>query len=241
MNKPFFQAIGKISGTVMEEDKKLSIAIDEQKFPLIHTPDNFNVYYALLCKIREGEQPEYLIVYPHFVVPHVDKSANPKAIVKRPQPTIMFVLVSFDSDNFDYLTPNQFLLKGVYQSIPKYKTPVITIYRNDTQELREQLKSESDNSKKFLLKPKHIPVNKITDIKPYRFSRNKGENAPSLQYLQIVGNLIPQSNTIEFASLLEDPTTEIPRYLKPAQKNNYKGKKKKSSQKKKQKSCVKQK
>ena len=167
-----YQAIGSVNGLLLEEDGRYSIEIEGQKF-------------SLFCFKHAKKQAEKLVgqrvwvrCYPRFANEQLGFSAK-----------------SINLDNPQAYIANEFVLRGVWQYIPKSSHPVFTIYRNDLQR----------GSKVF---NQHLPLIGH-DEEPFRFQEGTTGSKP--KFSQIKARLLPSQGCFEFASQMAEPMNRLPR------------------------------
>lgn len=100
---------------------------------------------------------------------------------------------------------DKFYIKGIWQFIAVYQRPVITVYRN-------MKRSEDDK-----LKADHCPVFwKDAPVKPFRFNPKAEKDQQGDRYfVECICSFDTRFNSLVLRELEAEPTTEIPRYLKP--------------------------
>ena len=167
-----YQAIGSLNGVLLEEDGRYSIEIEGQKF-------------SLFCFKHAKKQAEKLVgqrvwvrCYPQFSNGQLSFSAK-----------------SINLDNLNGYIANEFVLRGVWQFIPKSHRPVFTIYRNDLQAQRK-------------LFNQHLPLIGH-DEEPFRFQEGTTGSKP--KFSQIKARLLPSQGCFEFASQMAEPMNRLPR------------------------------
>ncbi len=146
------------------------------------------------------------------------------------QPKPYFSLVAFNSEcDVTDESDRDFILRGIWQFIPKSSSPVISIYRN--QEVLGAIKKLSIQQQLSLLKPNHIPV--VWDdapVEPFKFDPQKDKNSKMKRYfVQVKASFRDGVYVVE--EVLEKPTKKIPKFLKPFRKKDIKEKQSKTSKK----------
>ncbi|MGB5970185.1 MAG: hypothetical protein WBG70_17860, partial [Spirulinaceae cyanobacterium] len=119
---PLFQAIGSIIATPFIQDELLRVTIDEHSYDLLWAEKFRRKVHNLLKAELEnnGSRPMLLRLYPH---------AQYKPSLLRPKPYFSLVAFNSECDDFDE-SDRDFILRGIWQFIPKSSSPVISIYRN---------------------------------------------------------------------------------------------------------------
>lgn len=186
----FFQAIGNIKGLVIkkEDDTGWILKIDQNEYDLVVSKK-----LRRIIKFVEGQETT-LLVYPQVRYEKGDRE-NCK---------IYFKLVAWEEDN--KVNNPLFQIRGIWQFIPQYKRPVISIYRN-------QKRSDSDRCK-----ASHIPVLwKDSEIRPFKFNpkiKDKKEQADKY-FVEVTAKFIPRLNTFGVVEVIGEPTKKLPRYIRP--------------------------
>jgi hypothetical protein len=167
-----YQAIGSVNGVLLEEDGRYLIEIEGQKL-------------SLFCFKAARNQAEKLVGQEVWV------RCYPKFANKQ----LSFSAKTINLDNLQEYIANEFILRGVWQYIPKSNQPVFTIYRNDLQR----------GSKVF---NQHLPLI-WHDEEPFRFQ--EGETRSKPKFYQIKARLLPSKGCFEFASQIAEPMNRLPR------------------------------
>ena len=161
-----------LMGVLLEEDGRYLIEIEGKKF-------------SLFCFKKARERAEkrvgqevWVRCYPKFANDQLSLSA--KAI---------------NLDNLNSYIANEFVLRGVWQYIPKSSQPVFTIYRNDLQR----------GDKVF---NQHLPLI-WHDEEPFRFQEGTTGSKP--KFYQIKARVLPSQGCFEFASQIAEPMNRLPR------------------------------
>lgn len=96
-----------------------------------------------------------------------------------------------------------FTLRGIWQILPQYPNPVISVYRNQSR------------GKKDKCQPQHIPLLwKKPPVPPFQYDPNKTKQDPRY-FCQVRAKLRPKLQTFEVLDILGEPTKKIPKYIKP--------------------------
>ena len=118
---PLFQAIGAIIATPFIQDELLKVTIDEHSYDLLWGRLRRKVHNLLKAELENnGSRPMLLKLYPH---------AQYRPSLLQPKPYFSLVAFNSECDDFDESDRN-FILRGIWQFIPKSSSPVISIYRN---------------------------------------------------------------------------------------------------------------
>lgn len=186
---PYFQAIGIIKGKVFLEDEKYKIRIGDSTYPLLGSK-------RLLPRLLEQDSV-FLRVYPRtFFTPGDRQNVQ-----------LGFQVVAYQKELKEGDRPNIFLIKGIWQFIPQYKRPVITIYRN-------QKRGDWDKCK-----ASHLPLLwRDAPVNPFRFDPKKTEEerkADKKYFCEIEAKFLPHKGCLGFNTLLTPPIDKIPPHKKP--------------------------
>jgi hypothetical protein len=176
----FFQAIGLIKGLISKgEDGNYIVTFEGQDWKLFGKKRILN---------RIPEKIMFLTVYPMLFNGTV----------------FGFQVVAYNEKRPEGLRVNRFTLRGIWQFIPQFKRPIITVYRNE---------KRGDWDK---CKPLHIPILwKDAPVEPFRFRSDLQEDEPKPEryFVGVNARFIPDKG-FGFESLAEDPTKKVPKYLK---------------------------
>lgn len=183
----FFQAVGQLRTTIYRKEDKSGWYIEQAQ-----TQYDLAIPKKLQYVIHFVEERELtLTVYPQVRYEKGDRD-NCK---------IYFKLVGWSEER----SPNEglFILKGIWQFIPQYKRPVVSIYRN-------QRKWDGDRCK-----ASHIPVLwKDSPLKPFKFNP-KAETQGEKYFAQLHTKFIPRLNTFGVVEEIGESTLRVPKYIKP--------------------------
>ena len=198
-----FQAVGALIATPYLKGDRLKVVIEDCEYDLSYNRGYQRQAYISLCsELKEnGSKPMFLRLYP---VAKFDRSST--------EPILSFSLVNFNL-NCEKINnyPQGFVLRGIWQYIPQYKSPVITIYRNLNQlGYFKRLKGERKFS---FAKPHHIPVVWDTTVEPFKYNpeAEKGEQMP--RYFVEV-RAIFKDGLYVVEEMLREPTRKIPKFIK---------------------------
>ena len=165
-----FQALGTILATPYLQGDSLKVAIDGRSYDLSCVRGyRRRAYMSLSSELEEnGSKEMFLKLYPQATF---DQSSA--------EPILSFSLANFslNADKFKNY-PQGFVLKGIWQYITHYDSPVISIHRN-----RDQLPTfKKLNAKQqfYFAKPHHIPVVWSAPIEPFKYNPTgeKSEQMP---------------------------------------------------------------
>ncbi|MGB5969835.1 MAG: hypothetical protein WBG70_16090, partial [Spirulinaceae cyanobacterium] len=118
---PLFQAIGAIIATPFIQDELLKVTIDEHSYDLLWGRLRRKVHNLLKAELENnGSRPMLLKLYPH---------AQYRPSLEQPKPYFSLVAFNSECDATDE-SDRDFILRGIWQFIPKSSSPVISIYRN---------------------------------------------------------------------------------------------------------------
>ncbi len=199
-----FQAIGVLKGTfkseavVNDQGKETRIfffCTQGKTYRLRIKKDAF-----LAFKMQFNNHPlaqVYVIVYPFLMF-----------IPKKP-PELRFELVSWQDNLYEGKEENEFILRGIWQFIPQYRRPLISVMRNWCEkEKRDDLLNKGDQ-----FKPVHIPILwKDSPVPPYRFNP-KAEQQPDRYFVELKCRFISKMDSFGVKEVLSEPTTTFPKYL----------------------------
>lgn len=212
----FFQAIGVVKGKLIIEETqkedckktqfKIAIANTGKTYPLYYPRSKKNLFKCLCLQAQKNpETLLYFLVYPKLL------------FIPKQKPELVFEAVSWQKTPFEQFQENHFVLRGMWQFIPQYKFPVVSINRNQLDKKnREALMEKGDN-----FKGAHVPLLwKEGDVSPYRHNPKllKEDKQMERYFIQVVARFIPKIDSFGFVKLLNPPTLQIPRYLISSQK-----------------------
>ena len=190
----YFQALGVIYGLLKKNE--------ENKFIIELGGNSYNIYvekpkFRAFCKNYETNptQKLFLRVYPKcFILPRQD-------------PNIYFQVIAWNPENQWEESEGFFILKGIWQFIPQFRAPVLSIYRN---------KRAADPTGKF--KATHLPIlmRREGETQPFRFNpKIPKEQLPKKWFVEGLFKFIPSRNCFGWQKDINDPTERIPRFKRP--------------------------
>ncbi len=190
--KNFFQAVGLIRGAIRRKEDQSGWYVEQGQ----------NQYDLALSKkiqyvIRFVEGKDLtLTVYPQVRYEKGDRESC----------KIYFKLVGWSEERS--ANEGLFTIKGIWQFIPQYKRPVISVYRNQKQWDGDRCKAG------------HIPVLwKDSPVKPFKFNP-KAETQGEKYFAQVQAKFIPRLNTFGVVSEMDESTLKVPKYIKPIRTEN---------------------
>ena len=187
---PIFQAFGFVKGKILEQGSSYVLQIEEQTYPLFGPRERVKSFVG-------GEDEVYLRVYPNW-----KSNAQKEQVLRNLSFTVVAVLAQCPK-NYQV---NHFKVRGIWQKVPFLAEPVITVYRNQSRGAHDDCK------------PLHFPlVWKDAPIEPFEYDPNlKEKQDHSKRYFcQVKVIFSPETQEFTVSSLLEEPTTTIPPYIKP--------------------------
>lgn len=165
-----------------------------------------HVFKALIKDIRiNGEGNRRLIVYPKVIhLPQKDKLH-----------ILKFALVGFQSshrnnDLMNNLNHGEFLLSGFWQFIPVCRQPCISVMRNYTEQMQDELAQHNANAKK-LSKATHVPVFWKAPEKPFKFNPMNPKTIDR-KFVKTKAVLSPERNNFAVVSSSE-LMSQSPKYM----------------------------
>jgi hypothetical protein len=211
----FFQVVGVISGEVqINKIESTKIKIGNNSYKLCFK--KMGIFQQLKKELEKSKDfVKTLIVYPVFT--HFPGREKHK---------INFNVVGFDGSNkvinknndiYQKLNSLEFKISGIWQYIPVCKSPCLSVFRNETDELIVELKKSDPVKKAMLVKANHVPINFYVGLpKAFRFVKPvEGENKKyDPLFISVKAKFDPSTNEFNFVKLLCDPSTKTPRYLK---------------------------
>ena len=217
-----FQAVGSIRCAPQIEGDRLFVTIDERRYELKKGNRRWHEQFVRLKQeiAQNGSREMLLRVYPNIL--HDSKNQEIR---------YWFTLVRayFDESRCQN-SQEDFIFRGIWNYVPYCSNPVISVNRNvDNLKFYQRL---SSSAKKAFIKPQAFPVVWSAPVEPSQYN-------PELDYHQQMPRYFVQVRAIftdgqfEVVEMIEEPTSDIPRYIKPRQKN---AKERKSSLEKKEES-----
>ena len=205
-----FQAVGLIKCTPYIENDRLKLKIDDCDYDLKKVNGRWSKQFGQLKQDLEsnGSRPMQLRVYPN-IIHHSDNSENPYHH--------SFSLVRAYLDESKCIDHQEsFIFRGIYTYVPYCSNPVISIHRNiDTLKLYQRL---SPAAKKFFIRPQAFPVVWDAEIEPFRYNPELEKSEQMPRYFVEV-RAVFKDGRYTVVEMLNEPTRDIPRYIKPSRKN----------------------
>lgn len=202
-----FQALGTILATpYLKSDRALFTIADREYDLRCVTVFQRQAYKLLLEELeKNGSSKMFLKLYP-FVT--FDKSSA--------EPILSFSLANF-SLNLEKINnyPKGFVLRGIWQYIPKCNVPVITIYRNLNQ--LPAFKKLKGSRKFSFAQPRHLPVVWDAPVEPFKYNPQQEKESQMSRYFVEVRAIVKDGLYVVEEMLLP-PTLDIPKYIKSPKK-----------------------
>ena len=204
VDSSIFQAVGVLKGTFKSESVVNDLGKETRIFFFCTQGKTYRLRIKkdafLAFKIQFQNHPSaevYVIVYPFLMF-----------IPKKP-PELRFELVSWQDNLHEGKEENEFILRGIWQFIPQYRRPLISVMRNWCEkEKRDDLLNKGDQ-----FKPVHIPILwKDSPVPPYRFNP-KSEQQPDRYFVELKCRFISKMDSFGVKEVLSEPTTTHPKYL----------------------------
>ena len=127
------------------------------------------------------------------------------------QSRLAFSLINFSRDCEKINDqPQGFVLRGIWQSIRRSKTPVITIYRNHQQKV--YFKNLSKSQQLAFAQPRHIPVVWDAPVEPFKFNPEAEKDSQMPRYFVEV-RAIFKDGLYVVEEMLREPTLKIPKFI----------------------------
>ena len=187
---PIFQAFGFVKGKILEQGAFYVLQMGEQTYPLFGPRGRIKSFVG-------SEEEVYLRVYPNW-----QPTTQKEAVLRNLSFTVVAVLAQCPK-NYQV---NHFKVRGIWQRVPFLAEPVITVYRN-------QSRGAHDDCKAL-----HFPlVWKDAPIEPFEYdpSFKEKQDHSKRYFCQVKVIFSPETQEFTVSSLLEEPTTTIPPYIKP--------------------------
>ncbi|MEB3311058.1 MAG: hypothetical protein VKJ02_12560 [Snowella sp.] len=184
----FFQAIGVVSGKLVQQESRYCLQIEEQVYPISISGKKFNQVVKL-------EQEVYFRVYPHWFISFENQEE---------QSRLAFRIMGASTQPFGLFEVNHFILRGIWQKSPVTGEPLLTVYRN-------QSRGRWDKCK-----PLHIPlIWEDAPVEPFYYDPNLTKDEQVKRYFcQLEAIFDAESQTFKVIRQLDEPTTQIPPYVK---------------------------
>ena len=208
-----FQALGAVIGTPSLQDDLLKVAINDCEYDLLYVPGFRGQAYNLLkAELKKnGSEPMFLRLYP-----------NAKFNRKSQKSRLSFFLVNFSLDcekiNDE---PIGFVLRGIWQYSPQYKSTVISIYRNCCQSQLGFFKKLNTKQQLYFAHPRHIPVVWDAPIEPFKFNPQAKKGSQMPRYFVEVRAILKDGLYV-VEEMLREPTLKIPKFIKVPKKKQQK-------------------
>ncbi|WP_013325602.1 hypothetical protein [Gloeothece verrucosa] len=193
----YFQAIGCLYGKVTRSGEgQFFIQLGRQQYKLYTLRHRYRAWLTQWEKTPDASL--YLKVYPKFL-----------AIPRQPV-IISFQVVAWGTEPFP--APEEeagiFTIKGIWQFLPQYKVPCLSVYRN---------RDAVDPTEKF--KAVHLPVlmrREDEEVRPFKFNpRIPKDQLPKKWFIQGKFRFIPSKECFGWVEDDEPPTQKLPKYKKP--------------------------
>ena len=187
---PIFQAFGFVKGKILEQGSSYVLQIGEQTYPLFGPRERIKSFVG-------REEEVYLRVYPNW-----QPNTKKEEVLRNLSFTVVAVLAQCPK-NYHV---NHFKVRGIWQRVPFLAEPVITVYRN-------QSRGAHDDCKAL-----HFPlVWKDAPVEAFEYDSSlKGKQDYSKRFFcQVKVIFSPETEEFTVSGLLEEPTTDIPPYIKP--------------------------
>ncbi len=223
VNDSIFQAIGVIQGAIAtetvlndegEEKQLYSVVVQGKKYRLRILGYKFK--YFIKQAQNNPDKQLYFLVYPYL------------QFIPKKQPELRFQVVSWQDSPYENFKVNEFTVRGIWQFIPQYRRPLISVQRNwmDKKSRNELLEKGQD------FKAVHVPVLwKDAPVPPFRFNPRADKQGDRF-FVEFKAKFIPKLDTFGFSEMLAEPTTVFPRYLLPKAKMEKLKEKRKAREKK---------
>lgn len=207
----FFQAVGLIKASIKKEENpdkpksnSFKVQLGDFEFSLVGKKD---IFRYLSVDLKKNPEPErWLMLYPKVLhlpgnAPHSVYFELKAFSVKKPEIEL------------DHL---EFKLAGLWQFIPVCKVPVISIFKNFSEERLESYKHSEPAKKVKETKPAHIPLFwKDAVVSPFRFNpKVPKEEQVKPYFVEIKARFFPDKQTFGFESLRGLPTEQTPKFMK---------------------------
>ena len=187
---PIFQAFGLVKGKILEQGSSYVLQIEDKTYPLFGSRGRIKSFVG-------SEEDVYLRVYPNWQ-PNTQK----EEVLRNLSFTVVAILEKCPKN----YPVNHFKVRGIWQRVPFLAEPVITVYRN-------QSRGAHDDCKAL-----HFPlVWKDAPVEAFEYDSSlKGKQDYSKRFFcQVKVIFSPETEQFTVSGLLEEPTTDIPPYIKP--------------------------
>jgi hypothetical protein len=186
---PIFQAFGFVEGKILEQGSFYVLQIEDKTYPLFGPRERLKSFVG-------REEEVYLRVYPNWQ-PNTQK----EEVLRNLSFTAVTILEKCPKN----YPVNHFKVRGIWQRVPFLADPVITVYRN-------QSRGAHDDCKAL-----HFPLNwKDAPVEAFEYDSSlKGKQDYSKRFFcQVKVIFFPEIEEFTVSGLLEEPTTDIPPYIK---------------------------
>ena len=187
---PIFQAFGLVKGKILEQGSSYVLQIEDKTYPLFGSRGRMKSFVG-------SEEEVYLRVYPNWQ-PNTQK----EKVLRNLSFTVVAILEKCPKN----YPVNHFKVRGIWQRVPFLAEPVITVYRN-------QSRGAHDDCKAL-----HFPLNwKDAPVKAFEYvpDLKDKKDYPKRFFCQVKVIFSPETEKFTVSGLLEEPTTDIPPYIKP--------------------------
>lgn len=202
-----FQALGTLIAAPYLQGDRAWVTIEDREYDLRYVPGFQRQAYRLLLEELEenGSSKMFLKLYPNVTF---DQSSA--------EPILSFSLANF-SLNLEKINdyPKGFVLRGIWQYIPKCNFPVITIYRNLNQ--LPAFKKLKGSRQFYFAQPHHIPVVWDAPVEPFKYNPQQEKDSQMSRYFVEV-RAIFKDGLYVVEEMLLPPTLDIPKYIKSPKK-----------------------
>ena len=187
---PIFQASGLVKGKILEQGSSYILQIEDKTYPLFGSRGRIKSFVG-------SEEEVYLRVYPNWQ-PNTQK----EAVLRNLSFTAVAILEKCPKN----YPVNHFKVRGIWQRVPFLAEPVITVYRNQSRGAHDDCKALH-----FPLLWKDAPVEAFE----YDSSLKGKQDYSKRFFCQVKVIFSPETDEFTVSGLLEEPTTDIPPYIKP--------------------------
>ena len=201
----FFQAVGLIKCTPQIKDDTLYIAIDGQEYDLRRgqwgARKNFD---NLKLEIEQyGPTEKWLRVYPKIAHNQRERKIHYWFTLNK-------VISTKSKDSFQQ---QDFILRGIWHQVSYSSEPVISIFRN-IEMLQHYKRTSTFAGKKAFARPQDFPVIWDAPIEPFQYNSKLDKKEQMPRYFVQV-RAVFQDGHFKVNEMIQEPTTNIPRYIKP--------------------------
>ncbi|MEL6442151.1 MAG: hypothetical protein AAFQ80_23265 [Cyanobacteria bacterium J06621_8] len=203
-----FQAVGLIKCMTQIKEDRLYITIDGQAYELKRGQKRTHQKFEELKREIEqnGSKELWLRVYPKIVHDSINEEIR-----------YWFNLVkAFKHKSQCRNQQEGFILRGIWQYIPYCCEPVISIHRNVDRFY--QYKRLPPGAKKNFARVLAFPVIWHAPVEPFRYNPELDRDQQMPRYFVQV-RAVFEDDQFEVIEEIEQPTLDIPRYIKPRKKD----------------------